>query len=75
MTKNVKTTKNNEKEASKATKEYHIKTSPLISVEIIKLECVGRYQKLVETQLRNLKKKVKGLGGRCRLTDTTIDQL
>ena len=45
------------------------------SIEIIKLECVGHYQKRVGTRLRNLKKKEKGLGGRCRLTDTTVDQL
>ena len=46
-----------------------------ISIEIIKLECVGHYQKRVGTWLQNLKKKEKGLGGRCRLTDSTIDQL
>ena len=40
-------------------------------IEIIKLECVGHYQKQVATQLRNLKKK-KGLVRRCRLTDATI---
>ena len=45
------------------------------SIEIIKLECVGHYQERVGTRLRNLKKKEKGLGGRCRLTDTTIDRL
>ena len=45
------------------------------SIEIIKLECVGHYHEQVGTRLRNLKKKEKGLGGRCRLTDTTIDQL
>ena len=45
------------------------------SIEIIKLECVGYYQERVGTRLRNLKKKEKGLGGRCRLTDTTIDRL
>ena len=41
----------------------------------LKLECVGHYQKRVGTQLRNLKKKDKGLGGMCRLTDTTTDWL
>ena len=40
-----------------------------------KLECVEHYQKQVGTRLRNLKEKEKGLGGRCRLTDTTIDRL
>ena len=38
-----------------------------ISIEIIKIECVGHYQKRVGARLRNLKKKEKGLGGRCRL--------
>ena len=46
-----------------------------ISIDIAKLECVGHYQKRVGTILRNLKKKQKGVGGRCRLIDTTIDQL
>ena len=44
-------------------------------IELIKLECVGYYQKRVGTRLRNLKKKENGLGGRCRLTGTPIDQL
>ena len=44
------------------------------SIEIIKLECVEDYQKRVRTKLQNLKKKEKGLGGSCRLTDTTVDR-
>ena len=32
-------------------------------IEIIKLDCVGHYQKKVGTLLQNLKKKDKGLGG------------
>ena len=32
-------------------------------IEIKKLECAGHYQKREETQLRNLKKKEKGVGG------------
>ena len=44
-------------------------------IELIKLECVGYYQKRVGTRLRNLKKKENGLGGRGRLTGTPIDQL
>ena len=43
-------------------------------IEITKLECVGHYQKRVGTRLQNLKKKEKGLAGRCGLTDTTIDR-
>ncbi|XP_065650235.1 uncharacterized protein LOC136078392 [Hydra vulgaris] len=44
-------------------------------IKVNKLECVGHYQKRVGTRLRKLKKKVRGLGGRGRLTDATIDQL
>jgi hypothetical protein len=44
-------------------------------IEIEKLECVGHYQKRVGTRLRTLKKIEKGLGGRGRLTDATIDRL
>ena len=43
--------------------------------EVKKLECVGHVQKRVGTRLRNLKKTTKGLGGRGRLTDKTIDKL
>ena len=44
-----------------------------ISIAIIKLACVEHYQKRVGTRVRNLKKKEKRLGGKRRLTDTTID--
>ena len=44
-------------------------------VSVNKLECVGHYQKRIGTRLRKLKKTVKGLGGRGRLTDVTIDRL
>ena len=37
--------------------------------------CRTLYQKRVGTRLQNLKKKETGFGGRCRLTDTTIDRL
>ena len=33
----------------------------------------GHYQKRVGTWLRNLKKKEKGVGEKCRITDITID--
>ena len=33
------------------------------------------YQKQVGIRLQNRKKKEKGLGGSCCLTDTTIDRL
>lgn len=48
-------------------------TYPNVTVQ--KLECVGHYQKRVGTRLRKLKKTVKGLGGRGRLTDATVDRL
>ena len=37
-----------------------------------KLGCAGHYQKRVKTRLRKCIKKVRGLGGRGRLTDATI---
>ena len=42
---------------------------------VTKFECNGHYQKRVGTRLRNLKKEVKGLKGRGRLTDSRIDEL
>ena len=44
-------------------------------VKVEKLECVGHVQKRVGCRLRNLKKKEKGLGGRGKLTNNTIDTL
>ena len=44
-------------------------------LDIKKLACVGHYQKRVGTRLRNLKKKQKGIGGRVRLNNVTIDRL
>lgn len=40
-----------------------------------KYECIGHYQKRVGTRLRKLKRVIKGLGGRGRLTDAKIDIL
>ena len=40
-----------------------------------KLECIGHYQKRVGTRCRKLEKNVKGLGGRGRLTNATVDRL
>ena len=46
------------------------------SVTACKLECVGHVQKRVGTRLRNLKKNVKGLGGKKgKLTNSIIDRL
>ena len=44
-------------------------------VKVEKLECIGHVQKRVGNRLRNLKKNVKGLGGRGRLTVNIIDKL
>ena len=44
-------------------------------VKIEKLECIGHVQKRVGNRPRNLRKNVKGLGGRRRLTDNVIDKL
>ncbi|GFY09497.1 uncharacterized protein TNCV_4321761 [Trichonephila clavipes] len=40
-----------------------------------KLECIGHVQKRVGSHLRKLKKSVKGLGGKGKLTDNFIDKL
>jgi hypothetical protein len=40
-----------------------------------KLECVGHIQKRVGNRLRNLKKNVKNLGGKGKLTNKVIDRL
>ena len=44
-------------------------------INVEKLECIGHVQKRLGNRLRNLKKNVKGLGGRGRLTDNIIDKL
>lgn len=44
-------------------------------VQVIKKECAGHIQKRVGCRLGKLKKTVKGLGGRGRLTDKVIDRL
>ena len=44
-------------------------------IQVKKLECVGNFQKRVGCRLRNLKKREKGLGGKGKLTNNTIDKL
>lgn len=44
-------------------------------ITVQKLECVGHFQKRVGTRCRKLKKNKKGLSGRGRLTNATIDRL
>ena len=43
--------------------------------KIEKLECIGHVEKRVGNRLRNLKRNLKGLGGRRHLTDIIIDKL
>ena len=44
-------------------------------IKVLKQECIGHVQKRVGNRLRKLKTKVKGLGGRGKLTNATIDKL
>ena len=53
------------------------------NIEVTKLECVGHIQKRMGSRLHSMKKRMgqarledgKGIGGRRRLTDKTIDNL
>ena len=56
-------------------KAYDVVKETYQSTMVEKLECVGHVQKRVGTRLRSLKKREKGLGGRGKLTDATIDRL
>ena len=49
--------------------------NPYESVQVQKKECIDHVQKRMGTRLRNLKKKVKGLGGKGKLTAKLIDEL
>nr|XP_042909898.1 uncharacterized protein LOC122271719 [Parasteatoda tepidariorum] len=42
---------------------------------VMKLECIGHVQKRVGGSLRKLKKKMKGIGGKGKLTDKLIDKI
>jgi len=48
---------------------------PYDALVVTKKECIGHVQKRVGTRLRNLKKQVKNLGGRGKLTGKLIDEL
>ena len=56
------------------TKSYSAVKDIYPGLKVKKLECVGHVQKHVGTRLRNLKKNVKGLGGKGKLTNTIIDR-
>ena len=44
-------------------------------IKVEKLECIGHVKKRVGKRLRNLKKNVKGIGRRERLTDNINNKL
>ena len=44
-------------------------------IPVIKRECIGHIQKRVGNRLRKLKKKVSGLGGPGKLTNSMVDRL
>lgn len=48
---------------------------PYSDLVIAKKECIGHVQKRIGTRLRNLKKEIKNLGGRGKLTGNLIDEL
>lgn len=48
---------------------------PYGNFAVTKKECIGHVQKRLGTRLRNLKKEVKNLGGRGKLTGKLIDEL
>lgn len=52
-----------------------VDSHPYNNCEVKKKECIDHVQKRMGTRLRNLKKKVKGLGGKEKLTAKLIDQL
>ena len=56
-------------------KSYTTVKSTYKDVEVIKLDCVGHFQKRIGSRCRQLKKQVKGLNGKGRLTNAIIDRL
>jgi hypothetical protein len=56
-------------------KSYQTVKGTYEDIEVVKLDCIGHFQKRIGSRCRNLKKAVKGLGGRGRLTNVTVDRL
>jgi len=52
-----------------------VNSSPYGDSIVQKKECIDHVQKRMDTHLRNLKKKTKGLGGKGKLTGKLIDKL
>lgn len=50
-------------------------SNPYDDLDVCKKECIDHVQKRMGTRLRNLKKNVRGLGGRGKLTGKLIDEL
>jgi len=52
-----------------------VDAKPYEDFTVLKKECIDHVQKRMGTRLRNLKKQVKGLGGKGKLTGKLIDEL
>lgn len=52
-----------------------VDAKPYENFTVLKKECIDHVQKRMGTRLRNLKKQVKGLGGKGKLTGKLIDEL
>ncbi|XP_012232335.2 uncharacterized protein [Linepithema humile] len=50
-------------------------SKPYDDLNVCKKECIDHVQKRMGTRLRNLKKNIRGLGGRGKLTGKLIDEL
>ncbi|EFN61741.1 hypothetical protein EAG_00134, partial [Camponotus floridanus] len=50
-------------------------SNPYENLDVKKKECIDHVQKRMGTRLRNLKKNVRGLGGKGKLTGKLIDDL
>ena len=57
------------------TKSFAAVENTYHGIQVKKLECIGGVQKRIGNWLQKLKKDVKGLGGRGKWTDATIDNL
>ena len=53
-----------------AIEEIHLKEDVFPRIEVVKKECVGHVQKRVGNRLRKLKKRIRGLGGKGKLTES-----
>lgn len=56
-------------------KSHQIIENVYSGIKVQKLECIGHVQKRVGNRIRKLKERVKGLGGKGKLTNVIIDRL